>query len=563
MKPSIPRPRLFSRAAQGLAFLLAVVASLQAVAQEQSAKPVAVVSFAGYDSLMSDVDFIGNLAGQPQASQMVEQQLMAMTNNQGLAGLDKSKPIGLIVNHDGMNFGGALCLPVTDFDALLQVAGAAGVTANDMGDGIKQLMTPMMPMVAKSSGGWAFISMSQPMLESVPADPASLLSPLASDYDLAIQLNIQNIPEAYRQMGIDMMTEGARQGMQKLPGESDADFAERQSQLTAQMEEVKRSFEEMETVAFGISLDGQQGRALMDVVYTAMPDTKLAQQIAESSEPTTDYAGFYQPDAAMMMSLAGKTTEADQAQLDQMVEQLRNQARKAIDEEADLPNDEAREIMKSAFDDFIDAMQATLKAGKMDGGAVLNLAPDAVTFVAGGFIGDPAKVESGIKKIAELAKQEEEFPGVSWDSATHGDVTFHTMNFPVPEDKEEPRQMFGDTVDVAVGIGKQSVYFALGRNCMDAVKQVIDVSAQNQGKAIPPMEMTVSLTQIMEMAATYADEEERPQLQMIADMLARDARGADHVRIIVQPVPQGLRTRIEAEEGVLKAMGMAATLWQQ
>ena len=44
---------------------------------------------------------------------------------------------------------------------------------------------------------------------------------------------------------------------------------------------------------------------------------------------------------------------------------------------------------------------------------------------------------------------------------------------------------------------------------------------------------------------------------MVATMLEENVEGRDHVRIVVQPIPNGARTRIEAEEGVLRAIGMA------
>ncbi len=118
--------------------------------------------------------------------------------------------------------------------------------------------------------------------------------------------------------------------------------------------------------------------------------------------------------------------------------------------------------------------------------------------------------------------------------------------------------MFGETIDLTVGIGKQSVYFAAGRNCLEAAKSVIDASVAEPQKSVPPMEMTISLKQIMETAAAFADESEKPMLQSIAAMLGNEAVGRDHVRIVSQTIPNGIRTRIEAEEGVLRAIGMAA-----
>ncbi len=118
-------------------------------------------------------------------------------------------------------------------------------------------------------------------------------------------------------------------------------------------------------------------------------------------------------------------------------------------------------------------------------------------------------------------------------------------------------RLFGESLEVAVGIGDKSVFLALGRDCLSAVKGVIDTSAENQGKSVAPMEITVAIQQIIEVAASLADEKDQENLQMVATMLEENVEGRDHVRIVVQPRPNGACTRIEAEEGVLRAIGMA------
>lgn len=328
-----------------------------------------------------------------------------------------------------------------------------------------------------------------------------------------------------------------------------------------QVDQLKQAAQDLDELSFGVSIDGAQQRTFIDIVYTAVAGSKLAEQISLNSDPKTDFAGFFQPDAAVMMSFASKIGDADIAQMEQMFGSIRKQVGAAIDEETASASDEDREIMKSAVDDFMQAFKATLQAGKMDGGAVLNVSPTSLSLVAGGFIGDPAKVESGIKKLTGLAKQEDsKFPGINWNASRHGDVQFHTLNIPIPDDEGGPtaRKLFGNTIDVAIGIGRQTAYFALGRDCLEAVKGVIDNSAAAPQKSVPPMEMTFALAQIMEAAATFADEDDQAQLEGIADMLSNEANGRDHVRVVVQPIPNGARTRIEAEEGVLRAIGMAA-----
>ena len=531
-------------------------APLANIAQAQSsgaAKPIAIVAINSIDNFLEDANFVGSLAGIPNVADQAKPQIAAFTQ-----GLDTSQPMGLIVNMGDMGPGGAICLPATDLKQMLAMFAMFGVTTEEQPDGTLEIAAQGQTMFARQADGWAFISMMPQMLEGLPADPGKIIGELTKDYDIGVRLSVQNVPEEVRKMATEQFRAGLEAGMRKQADESDEQYEARKEVAEAQLDQVERVVNELDELTLGLALDGEKQRAYLDVIYTAVAGTKLAEQVAINSDPKTNFAGFFQPDAAMMMSFASKASETDIAQIDQMFTAIRKKMGAAIDEEADSASDADREKMKGAANDFLDAFVSTIKEGMMDGGAVLTLSPSSATFVAGGLIGDPSKIESGFKKLTELAKEEDsEFPGVNWNADSHADVQFHTMNVPLSADKEGPRQLFGDTLDVAVGIGKKSAFFALGRDCLEAVKGVIDSSAANPEKSVAPMEMTFALQQIMEVAATFADEEDKANLEMITDMLGNNVEGRDHVRVVVQPIPNGARTRIEAEEGVLRAIGMA------
>jgi hypothetical protein len=116
---------------------------------------------------------------------------------------------------------------------------------------------------------------------------------------------------------------------------------------------------------------------------------------------------------------------------------------------------------------------------------------------------------------------------------------------------------------VAIGIGEESVYVAIGKGNLDAVKKAIDASKAEPGKEVPPFEFSASLGQIMETAAANAQDGNADIYQAIAEMLKNDAQGRDHVRASGTLVENGLKYRFEAEEGVLRAIGKATTMAQQ
>jgi hypothetical protein len=530
-------------------------------------KTVAVVGATSYNDLVGNVNFIGSLADRPELGQMLQGTIALFTQGRGLDGVDQTKPWGVILQTDGQQFMPVACLAVTDLDKVLNIAKGFGAQVQDGADGAKQLALPNgMTLHVKHADGWAYIAQSESALASLPADPLAELNKIVSEYDLGARVSAQNVPEQYRQMAVQAMKAGMEDGLKKKDDESDEQYESRRKLAEAQIEQLEQMVNEIDEVTVGWAIDTAQQKTYVDATYQFLPGSKMANQIKGYGQPKTNFAGFYQTDAAATLSFA---SQADPAMIKENIEQMqatmdtmRKQAEKAIDEEDDIPDDETRAAVKAAMNDFLDAFQATIESGQMDGGAALQMGADKLTLVAAAQIKDPGKFESGLKKLAELAAKEPDFKGVQWNAANHEGVNFHTMTVPVPEEGDA-RKVFGENLDVAIGIGSDAVYVALGDDNLAAVNKAIDDSKANPGKAVPPFEFSLALGQVMEFAAANAKEEQRPLLQSIADMLNSNAQGRDHIRASGILIENGLKYHFEAEEGVLRAIGKAATMAQQ
>ena len=398
--------------------VVAVVAAPLAVAQTAGeAKPVAVVAFAGYDELMKDFNFIGELGDQKGASDMIDQFVQMFTQGKGLAGFDKSKPIGAIIQTDGQMPSGAICLPVSDVNALLDVAKGMGVTVADEVDGVSQIKTPQGAGVfMKKSGSWAMLSMAPAMFDGLPEDPATMLAPLVKEYDIAAKVLMKNLPEAYRQQAVDAMSQG---GQARLPKESDEEYAERQKAFEGQLTQLKEFINDLDDVTVGIKIDNDKSNAFFDFAYTALPGTKLAKKVAANSKVTTNFAGFAKPEAAMNVQFASVTNSADVSQIQQMIDTARAKGNAAIDKTSKI-EEGSKAKAKEALEDFLAAFQKTLEGGVTDGGASLELGDNSMSLVAGAFVADSQKVLDGLKKYAEL--ETTELPKLELDAETVGDV---------------------------------------------------------------------------------------------------------------------------------------------
>jgi len=530
-------------------------------------KNVAIIAAAPYQKVVADVTFLGSLAGKPEWGQMIDGGLAFFTQGKAATAIDKTKTWGVIVQTDGQNFIPVAVLPVLKGDELLGVAKNYGAQIKDSDNGAKEVALPNQRSIfVKQENGLAFITTSAASLSKLPPDPQALLTKMVGEYDLTIHASVKNVPEMYRQFALQAMQAGVQNGMKKNEGETDEQFEQRQKATQAQMAQMQRMINEMDSLTIGWAIDSKQQRTYLDFAYTFVAGSKMAKQISSYSAPKTDFAGFYQPDAAATVTFATKgdpkAMAEDMAQFEASMNSARQQLNQEIDKKVD--DTDARDALKAAASDAFDAAEATIKSGQMDGGASVHLSPNSLTFVAGAHVADTAKVESALKKLEGAAKKSPDFPGVKWNAANHGSATFHTLTVPVPEGEKGPRALLGEKLDVAVGIAPEAVYVGVGKDNIDAVSKAMDASAKEKGKSVPPFEFALSLTPILEVAAAQAENDEQKEvLQKVADFLKSDAQGRDHVRAVGTMVPNGIKYRLEAEEGVLKAMGKASAAMQE
>jgi len=567
---NIAQCRRWTRKIAFAAVALATFAPLATLAQSQPGgelKNVAVIAGAPYEKLIADLTFLGSLGGKPELGQMIEGGLAFFTQGKGSNALDKKQAWGVIVQTDGGNFLPVGCLPVTKPNDLLDVAKAYGAEIKDGEGGTKEIVMPNKRSVfVKIEDNMAFVSMSPASLGKLPANPKQQLTKMVGEYDLTVHASVKNIPEMYRQFAINAMQAGVQQGLKKKDDESDEQYAQRQKMTEAQMAQMSRMVNEIDSLTIGLAIDSKQQRTYADFTYTFVPDSKMAKQMAAYGAPKTNFAGFFDSDAAATLSFAAKGDPSlmadDMAQLEANLAAAKEQMNGEIDKKVN--DEEAREALKSAMSDWFDAFTATVKTGQMDGGAALYLEPKSLTFVAGVHLEDTAKIESGLKKLEAAAKKSPNFPGIEWNAAEHAGVKFHTIKIPVPESEEGPRKLLGEELDVAIGIGSDAVYLAVGEENLKTVNEAIDESAKEKGKSVPPFEFALSLKPIMEVAATQAEKSEQKEIcEKVVEFLKNNAQGRDHVRAVGQTVPNGLKYHFEAEEGVLKAIGTAAQAAQQ
>ena len=126
----------------------------------------------------------------------------------------------------------------------------------------------------------------------------------------------------------------------------------------------------------------------------------------------------------------------------------------------------------------------------------------------------------------------------------------------MPTPKPELKPLVGDTLEVVVGIGDDQLLVAAGRDAAKTLKRVIDQSKAAAGKEVPPLEIKLSAATIAKFIAQVAEDEEvKAKAGRWSAEIWKKAGKKDHVIMTTKPIPQGVRMRLEFEEGLLKALG--------
>lgn len=531
---------------------LRCLAKDDAGAQDTGVKPVAVLTIASYERLMGDIAFIGNLAGSPDLDKNLEGMIQLFTQGQGLNGLDKKRPLGVTLATDGTQFQPLVILPVTNLKTLLEALEGLVGAAEDKGNGAFELNVFNQKVFVKEKNGWAFVGQTLEALEAAPADPAKVFGGLEKEYDVAARLYVQNIPELYRTLLVDQLRLGVEAGLSRQEGETDEAYASRQKMVETQIAALSKAINDVDQLTLGVALDTQAKTAHVDLSISVVAGGDLAKQFAQVQNVTSDFAGFLVADAAASLNLSAKIGKSEGEQFVAGLKALREQTLKQLDTNEKLADESSKGLAKEMASQVFDAIQATIESGKVDAGATLNLSDKAIALVVGAYVADPKPLEDALKKFAKLAEKEPNFPGIKFDSAQHAGVRFHTTAIPVPE-SEEIAKILGNKLDVAVGIGPQSVYLAVGTDSLAMCKTLIDKSKADAGKQVPPFQLNVSLAPIFQFAAAMHDGE--TVAAMAKDLAA--AKGKDHVSLVVTPQPNAIRIRLSAEEGVLQLLGTA------
>ncbi len=255
------------------AIALAMIVGLNTPSRaQQPAGTVATVVIAPVERTLKDVSWLIEACNVPGVSGFFE-----IMGENYTAGIDKTKPMGVLVSLENGAPKPLVCLPVTDAKEFFGKLGEASLQVDDLGEGMYEVGLGPQVFNAKVANGWIYVGQNEEALQNVPKNPGELFGDYHKRYNFTVKIDLQQLPEELKDMAIENLRSGFEGAMaQAQAGQSDEEreAAEEMAELQmAQIEELVRSTQQ---VVLGWLIDSSKQQIHFDGAVQYMPGSKLA-----------------------------------------------------------------------------------------------------------------------------------------------------------------------------------------------------------------------------------------------------------------------------------------------
>ena len=506
---------------------------------------VAVVACDGYADLKKQLGWVGTQVGNPTLAAFAESFVMMATQFKGLAGLDVSRPLGVVVTADGETPVIHGYVPVKDLDKLLEtLQGTVGPAAKVGGKRTVQM--PGGPLEITEQGGWAIVTP-----QGSPAGPANaeqLISAVSEALSIGVQLFPAAMPEGMRGQVRGMIEQGA------------AAAADQGQPLDAAA--IAAAFDglaDTEYLLFGLAVEPAKDRLFIENRTVMLAGTDAA-AVWSNAGQTANALGV--PPAAN-----GKpaTVRAHHAQA------VPPAARVAIEATLAqvLPAGTGDPISDSLFGLLQDLVAAMLDAGALDAGlaidtsaATTDLLLPAVTLSAR--IKDGPALE---KQVKNRLGNEGALPPqatVRFDTGRQAGANLHEIEIDLAGVPEADK--LGGTLNATLAVTADRAFLLVGGDVAGRLAAAMEAGGRVDGESKPLTGIDISVASLLAYAATMtkAANPDDPAGVVLSEV-ARDAvdKPSTLVQLLLRPIERGVAMRLTADAGAVQTIAAAVTAQQK
>lgn len=524
--------------------------------EEPPPVPFAVVNAGSVERVLSEVQYVFDVAERPELMEMINGVLQTIKN---LEGVDRTKPFGALFFLDAglppTPFP-VMYIPVVDEQKLIDTLTFGDNRWKKSGTDptrFDQIGNPKMHL--KFAHGYAFICRNGDwVLDEELPEPVAFNEVLTSRYDVSASLRIGSVPKGIRQVFVGFLRANSEAELQQRDDEPLAAYRMRRANGLQTLGFIEQLLTEGDQVTLGLDASMEARSAVLELNIEAQPNSEFADYLTDVSGTRSLFYSLSDDSQPLTISGTWKLNERDKKAYREYLAVAREEGIREIEE-----NEPTIPIV--AVRNLIDAVDATLIDGQIDI-TFQFIAPEPDRFV----ILAVAKIvgaRTAGAALTQLLGAVKELPDndatIDLNVASHQGISFHRVegNNASPSDE----RMFGGKPGMYIGASDQAMWLAIGRDPMPELKQAIDLVRESAARATPPaggspLRVTARLNRWMQLQPN----DRGGRGPDVGRQLAEQAFAFDDddaLRMDLRPTEHGVRMRLSFDEGFLRFLGMA------
>ena len=502
---------------KSLAICALLATATDVCAEETQPKPLAekpylTIFAASIDRVRAAYETIFESAGRPDLANSMNESLKSYRD---LAGIERTKPLGMMSTWDEVTPAEIVFVPTDEIGELLKTATFGVVGFHSVDSDHFEIERPGSPYHVIVKKDYAFFADRVSTIRGLRVSPNQLTQGLRDRYDLVLKYDLLQVPQPTKSKFVAGIRNQVEPWLQPQDDEAveSANFRKVLGQIAIDLFE--RIVLDTRAVSFGGRIDPKTHHLSLEVVIESIAKSQLANSLNRLTAHRSEFTSLIQPDVpaglALNLPIGGL--------VEKIVGSQSNSPKKDLSLEAGL------QVAGDGIGDL--SLIAALQG------------PDA------------ADLNDAIPHLILKLEKSGHFVNVNENFDTHHGVVFHSLT-----PRELPTaitQWTGANVEIIVGQGQKTIWIGIGQPAL-----LLDrlVEAINHVEMPPTTRSTGSLVNARIQARSF------PEL-VSSDLLTPDvqtaretlSQGDDGFSLTIEPVPDGLKIRLDFEEGFIRLIG--------
>jgi hypothetical protein len=518
-------------------------------------RPLALICAANMDRFLEDLDYVLGSVGE---QERLDQLHGVITNLNGLKGVDRGRPIGLLVFSSASGMGDpdvVAFIPISSMDDLqvsLKISNQVSLVKGEE-EGRWELRGPDRGIPIRVEDQYAFVAQKPERLDGDLPAVSDLTAGAADRYDLSLAVFREGIPEQAIEQGLAKLHADAERERERRDGETDAQHALRTRVSRSAEEVLQHVLTDFEQLTVGLTVSREERAAVIEARVAAQPRSELSNFVASLAAANSQFAGLDPDTTPLSVSSAWSLSDNGSEIAAELLHQVRQQLGQQMQQDFNASSSAEHPVRR-----VLDALDATAEAGQVDSlVAFSGDRPGGMVLIGAIHLEQADAVSSALEQILPFVGQSADVARLELNALEIDGVSVHRI---VPKKiRQQDERLYGADAALYVGAGQDAIWLALGgADTPEVLSRFISgVGATDRAESSRPplLSLDLHLSSWIGLAGDGRSTNERKFIEVARTAFNDPDRDGLHLEIVSDE--SGLQLTMQLDEGYVRLFGLA------